>query len=164
MSDTKQPCPYCRGAKRIYAHVQDDTGIECPYCSPLKKPTGARLPILEEAQAEHDKAIEQIMTEREIAEDALGEIAEIMGRGLSNFYGYPQLIEDVEYAKSQSDELEAVKKKHAKEIEEVQAAVREECCRAVKPFEPDGADEIELAIRSIFFATGQQAIKRIKEE
>ena len=43
MSDTKQPCPYCRGAKRVYAHVQDDTGIECPYCSPLKKPTGARL-------------------------------------------------------------------------------------------------------------------------
>lgn len=29
------------------------------------------------------------------------------------------------------------------------AAAVEKCCRAVKPFEPDGADDIELAIRSL---------------
>ena len=51
MSDTKQPCPYCRGATRGYAHVQDDTGIECPYCSPFKQPTGeGTLTAAREAQ------------------------------------------------------------------------------------------------------------------
>ena len=48
-------------------------------------------------------------------------------------------------------------------LEEAQAAVREECCRAVKPFEPDGADEIELAIRSLD-PSHDAAIERIRQE